>query len=77
VGFRGTLVKFKLEVGLSEAELLAVAEAARVHSKADLIAANTLEGMHEWALVGAGPGEYRKVTRAELPDYLLDRIEGK
>jgi phosphopantothenoylcysteine synthetase/decarboxylase len=74
-GFAGVLVKFKLEVGLTEAELLEVAERARVHSAADLMAANTLEGMHEWAVVGAGPGGYRRVTRAELADYLLDRVE--
>ena len=74
-GFAGVLVKFKLEVGLGEEELLAVAEAARVHSAADLMVANTLEGMHEWAVVGAGEGGYRRVTRAELADTLLDQVE--
>ncbi|MFO0823474.1 MAG: phosphopantothenoylcysteine decarboxylase [Gemmataceae bacterium] len=74
-GFAGVLVKFKLEVGLTESELLAVAEKARVHSSADLICANTLEGMKEWAFVGAGPGGYRRVTRAERADYLLDQME--
>jgi phosphopantothenate-cysteine ligase/phosphopantothenoylcysteine decarboxylase/phosphopantothenate--cysteine ligase len=74
-GFAGVLVKFKLEVGLSEAELREVAERARVHSGADLIVANTLEGMRDWALIGAGPRSYQKVTRADLADQLLDRIE--
>jgi phosphopantothenate-cysteine ligase/phosphopantothenoylcysteine decarboxylase/phosphopantothenate--cysteine ligase len=74
-GFAGVLVKFKLQVGMSEAELLDVAERARVHSSADLMVANTLEGMHEWAVVGAGEGGYRRVTRAELADYLLDQVE--
>ncbi len=74
-GFAGVLVKFKLEVGLTEPELLEVAERARVHSAADLMAANTLEGMHEWAVVGAGSSGYRRVTRAELPDILLDAVE--
>ena len=73
-GFGGVLVKFKLEVGLTEAELLAVAEKARVHSSADLICANTLEGMKEWAFVGAGEGGYRRVTRAELAEYLLEQM---
>jgi phosphopantothenoylcysteine synthetase/decarboxylase len=72
-GFTGILVKFKLEVGLSEAELEEVAERARTHSGADLVAANTLDGMYEWAIVGAGD-RYRKVSRAELADYLLDQI---
>ncbi len=74
-GFRGVLVKFKLEVGPSEEELLDVAERARVHSGADLMVANTLDGMRSWALVGAGPGGYAKVPRAELADRLLDRVE--
>jgi phosphopantothenate---cysteine ligase (CTP) len=74
-GFAGVLVKFKLEVGLSEAELLEVAERARVHSAADLMVANTLEGMRDWALIGTGPGAYRKVERAELANRLLDAIE--
>jgi phosphopantothenate---cysteine ligase (CTP) len=73
-GFVGVLVKFKLEVGLSEAELPEVAERARVHSGANLMVANTLEGMHEWAFVGAGPGGYRRVTRTELADCLLDAV---
>jgi phosphopantothenate---cysteine ligase (CTP) len=74
-GFAGLLVKFKLEVGLSEEELLGVAERPRVHSAADLMVATTLEGMHEWAVVGAGEGGYRRVTRAELADFLLDQVE--
>ena len=74
-GFAGVLVKFKLEVGLSEPELVEVAERARVHSAADLMVANTLEGMREWAVIGTGPGGYRKVTRAELADRLLDLVE--
>lgn len=74
-GFRGVLVKFKLQVGLTEAQLLPVAEKARVHSGADLMVANTLEGAREWALVGAGPGGYLRVTRADLADALLDAID--
>lgn len=73
-GFRGVLVKFKLEVGLSESELRNVAEAARLQSRADLLVANTLEGMAEWAFVGNATG-YRKVSRVELADALVDEIE--
>lgn len=72
-GFRGTLVKFKLEVGVTDEQLLEIAENSRVHSLADLIAANTLEGMHEWAYLGAK--EYAKVPRGELADRLIDRVE--
>jgi len=73
--FHGTLVKFKLEVGVSEEELLVVAERSRLHSRADLMAANTLEAMHEWAYVGSESGGYRKVPRDQLAEHLLDAIE--
>ena len=55
-GFRGVLVKFKLEVGVSEAELLAVAERSRVQSSADAMVANALESRHEWAYLGVRAG---------------------
>jgi phosphopantothenate-cysteine ligase/phosphopantothenoylcysteine decarboxylase/phosphopantothenate--cysteine ligase len=74
-GFVGVLAKFKLEVGVSDTELLDVAERSRVHSGADLMCANTLEGMHDWAFVGAGSGSYRRVSRAELPAVLIDVLE--
>lgn len=74
-GFAGTLVKFKLEVGVSEAELLEVAERSRVHSGANLICANTLEGMHEWAFIGPGPGGYQRVHRADLASSTIRAVE--
>ncbi len=73
-GFAGTLVKFKLEVGVSDEELLDVAERSRTHSGADLMCANTLEGMHDWAFVG-GPGGYRRVGRADLAPALVGAVE--
>lgn len=72
-GFRGVLVKFKLEVGVSEAELLEIAERSRLHSHADLMSANTLDGAAESALVGAG--EYTKVPRAMLAAEIVRRVE--
>jgi phosphopantothenate---cysteine ligase (CTP) len=73
--YRGLLVKFKLEVGVSEADLLAIAEKSRQHSAADWMVANTLEGASEWALVGNERG-YNKMTRAGLAAALLDALEG-
>ena len=73
-GFRGQLVKFKLEVGATEAELRDIAERSRVQSDANLMAANILEGMHEWAIVGDANG-YRHVSRSELADMILDYLE--
>jgi phosphopantothenate-cysteine ligase/phosphopantothenoylcysteine decarboxylase/phosphopantothenate--cysteine ligase len=72
-GFRGRLVKFKLEVGVTEEELRAIAERSRIQSAADLMVANTLEGMHEWAIVGNAAG-YRRVSRDELPSVVVDAI---
>ncbi len=74
-GFRGTLVKFKLEVGLTDEELLAVAERSRRQSAADLMVANTLEGAAAWAYLGPVAGEYRRVPRPELAARLLDALE--
>jgi phosphopantothenoylcysteine synthetase/decarboxylase len=74
-GFRGVLVKFKLEVGLSDEELLKVAEASRVQSDADLMAANTLEGASSYAFLGPLPDGYERVTRADLPRRLMEEVE--
>jgi phosphopantothenoylcysteine synthetase/decarboxylase len=51
--YRGILVKFKLEVGLTTRELLRVAEASRQASGADLLVANTLAMVN-----GRAPGAY-------------------
>ncbi|MBX7104462.1 MAG: bifunctional phosphopantothenoylcysteine decarboxylase/phosphopantothenate synthase [Gemmataceae bacterium] len=75
-GFAGILVKFKLEVGLDDLELLAVAEKSRAHSQADLMVANTLDGADAWAYLGPFEGRYDRITRAELPARLLAAIDG-
>ncbi len=74
--YRGLLVKFKLEVGVTEADLVAIAEKSRQQSTADWMVANTLEAAADWALLG-NDGGYKKVTRAELPGALLDVLEGE
>ncbi len=71
--FRGVLVKFKLEVGVSEDELEQIAERSRLHSRADLMSANTLDEAGEWALLGAET--YTKVPRAELAKEIVRRVE--
>lgn len=75
-GFAGTLVKFKLEVDVSDADLLRIAEGSRVHSAADLMVANTLMGMHEWAFVGAG-ADYAKIPRSDLAKHIVDEMESR
>jgi phosphopantothenoylcysteine synthetase/decarboxylase len=73
-GFSGVLVKFKLEVGLDDLALLAVAEKSRVQSDADLIVANTLEGADAWAYLGPIAGRYDRIARSDLPARLLEAV---
>jgi phosphopantothenate-cysteine ligase/phosphopantothenoylcysteine decarboxylase/phosphopantothenate--cysteine ligase len=74
-GFRGVLVKFKLEVGVSDERLLEIAEQSRVQSSADLMVANTLEGAGFWAYLGPVQGQYQRICRRELATCLLEEIE--
>ncbi len=74
-GFHGVLVKFKLEVGLEENDLLRVAEQSRRHSHADLMVANTLEDAAHHAFIGPIAGRYQKVNRGELAARLLSALE--
>lgn len=76
-GFGGILVKFKLEVGISEETLLEVAEASRQQSSADLMVANTLDGASHWAYIGPIANRYERVPRRELPDRLIVAIEDR
>ncbi len=72
-GFGGVLVKFKLEVGVTEEELRTIAERSRQQSQADWMVANTLDGL-TWALLGSADG-YDRYRRDELPGRLLDAVE--
>lgn len=74
-GFLGLLVKFKLEAGLGDNELVDVAEESRVRSNADVMVANTLEGAAHWAFLGPIDGRYERVPRRELPERLLLHLE--
>lgn len=67
--FKGTLVKFKLEVGIDREALVRVGQASRAASGADYLVANTLDMVE-----GDGAGAYllsaaepEWVPRAELP----------
>src|SRR5262249_55740047 len=74
-GFQGVLVKFKLEVGIGDEELLTIAERSRAQSQADLMVANTLEGASSHAFLGPIEGRYQRIARATLADALIDAIE--
>ena len=73
--FQGILVKFKLEVGVTEDELLEIAERSRRRSAADLMVANSLETMAQWAYLGPLEGRYQRVKRGELASRLLEAVE--
>jgi phosphopantothenate-cysteine ligase/phosphopantothenoylcysteine decarboxylase/phosphopantothenate--cysteine ligase len=73
-GFRGILVQFKLEVEISDDELLGAAESSRLRSDANLVVANTLDGAANWAFLGPLGGRYERVARPDLADRLLDAI---
>ncbi|MDQ2731145.1 MAG: bifunctional phosphopantothenoylcysteine decarboxylase/phosphopantothenate synthase [Armatimonadota bacterium] len=73
-GFGGVLVKFKLEVGVEERELLDIAERSRQHSGADLMVANTLETAPCRAYIGPTPEGYTQIVRRALPSTLLERV---
>jgi phosphopantothenate---cysteine ligase (CTP) len=73
--FRGILVKFKLEVDVTDEQLLTVAEQSRRQSGAELLVANTLEGMNSWAYLGPLGGQYLRVGREDLPARLVEAVE--
>jgi phosphopantothenoylcysteine synthetase/decarboxylase len=73
--FRGLLVKFKLEVGISDDELLALAEPSRRQSGADLMVANTLENVTLCAFLGPIEGQYEHIPRGNLARRLLETLE--
>jgi phosphopantothenate---cysteine ligase (CTP) len=74
-GFRGVLVKFKLEVDVGEAHLRQIAETSRRHSDADLVVANTLDEMDSWALIKARHDDFVMVSRKDLSQQVLSSLE--
>ncbi len=77
-GFGGKLVKFKLQVGISDEALLDIAEQSRIASKADIVVANCLEWAKERAYV-LGPKTSVPFTvsviRLDLPKFLYWRLK--
>lgn len=76
-GFTGVLVKFKLQVGMSDEELINIATRSMRHSSADFIVANTLEGIDQKAFIISAKGEKSVpacVDRDGLPAALFKEI---
>lgn len=78
-GFGGTLVKFKLEVGKSDEELIEIAKKSRLASKADIMVANCKRWARSRAymITGDAPYQCQMVMRDNLADRLMDALEGK
>jgi phosphopantothenate---cysteine ligase (CTP) len=78
-GFEGSLVKFKLQVGISEEELIEIAKTSRAHSDADIIVANSLEFFNDWGVqkmfVVDADDTVTPTSRTELAGILLDKLE--
>ena len=74
-GFRGTFVKFKLEVGATDEGLRELAIRSRAQSDADLIVANTLDCKEKLAWIGDRAGGWERVERAALAGRLMERVE--
>lgn len=74
-GFGGILVKFKLEVDLTDEQLVAVARRARAGSDADFLVANTLDGYESVAFLVDRDDGVERLDRADLPRRLWDRVE--
>jgi phosphopantothenate-cysteine ligase/phosphopantothenoylcysteine decarboxylase/phosphopantothenate--cysteine ligase len=75
-GFKGKVVKFKLQVGISESELVDIATKSMNDSKSDFIVANCLEWAKEKAFI-IKPNSYDSftpVSRDELPKKLHDLL---
>jgi phosphopantothenate---cysteine ligase (CTP) len=72
-GYKGYLVKFKLQTGISDDQLLKIAEKSRVHSKAEMMVANCLEWSDERAYVMT-EGRVVPVARADLPKTIMEEM---
>ena len=74
-GFGGVLVRFQMESGLGDADLIAAAEDARKACGADLMVTTTLEAAAHTEFLGPIGDRYDRVPRRELPDRLVLAVE--
>lgn len=87
-GFKGKLVKFKLQVGITKEELLAIAVKSRLDSKADFIVANLLDDFKDWetpnmyivsgdkSMMPGSSHSIEAVSRSNLAKRIIDLLEG-
>jgi phosphopantothenate---cysteine ligase (CTP) len=73
-GFKGKLVKFKLEVGRTHNEIISIALKSVRDSKADLIVANCLEWYSQSAILVYPDGHFDEIERRNLSSELRRRL---
>lgn len=73
-GFKGKLVKFKLEVGITDEELIEIAKKSMAASEADMMVANCLEWSAIYAYIIDDAGKVEKVSRRKLAEKLGRRL---
>ncbi|MDO8492976.1 MAG: phosphopantothenoylcysteine decarboxylase [bacterium] len=73
-GFKGKLVKFKHEMGVSDEKLIEIATKSMHDSKADFIVANCDEWKRVRAIIVSADGSCQHVTRDKLPEELLKKL---
>ncbi len=76
-GFKGKLVKFKLQVGMTDEELADIATKSMHHSGADIIVANCLEWSKDRAFIVSnknGVDHLSGCNRNDLPKRLYDTL---
>lgn len=76
--FTGKLVKFKLEVDISDEDLIEIAKKSRQQSKADFIVANSLEYFQNWTVpkmfIVDSNNDVISCSRAKLPEKILELL---
>lgn len=73
-GFNGMLVKFKLQVGITDEQLLEIAHRSLHASNANLIVANCLEWYEEYAYILSDDGVLIRTDRAILPQKIEEGV---
>lgn len=74
-GFKGKLVKFKLEVGITDEELIEIGKKSRAASDADLIVVNCLEWSGQYAYILDENGKSEKTSRRKLAENLYRKLK--
>jgi phosphopantothenate-cysteine ligase/phosphopantothenoylcysteine decarboxylase/phosphopantothenate--cysteine ligase len=74
-GFKGFLVKFKLQVGITDGELIEIACNSREQSNADLVIANCLEWSGERAYVIGRDNIAHAVPHSEIAGVILRKMQ--